>query len=164
MRLNLKDIIEVPGKSVPFECVIEPELISFDSIAEFKSAPKASGRVSNKAGVLVLEGVMDADTLCICDRCGEEFDKTMHLDLEAVIGEKADEDDPDIFPIYGDEADLDEIISTLFILGMDSKVLCREDCKGLCPTCGKNLNHGPCECRKEKDPRFAVLEQLLDKE
>ena len=62
MRLNLKDIIEVPGKSVPFECVIEPELISFDSIAEFKSTPKASGRVSNKAGVLVLEGVMDADT------------------------------------------------------------------------------------------------------
>ena len=164
MRLNLKDIIEVPGKSVPFECVIEPELISFDSIAEFKSTPKASGRVSNKAGVLVLEGVMDADTLCICDRCGEEFDKTMHLDLEAVIGENADEDDPDIFPIYGDEADLDEIISTLFILGMDSKVLCREDCKGLCPTCGTNLNHGPCECRKEKDPRFAVLEQLLDKE
>ena len=56
MRLNLKDIIEVPGKSVPFECIIEPELISFDSIAEFKGAPKVSGRVSNKAGVLLLEG------------------------------------------------------------------------------------------------------------
>ena len=164
MRLNLKDIIEVPGKSVPFECIIEPELISFNSIAEFKCAPKASGRVSNKAGVLLLEGVMDTDTVCICDRCGEEFESATRLDLEAVIGENADEDDPDIFPLYGDEADLDEIISTLFILGMDTKMLCREDCKGLCPNCGKNLNYGPCECRKEKDPRFAVLEQLLDKE
>ena len=39
-----------------------------------------------------------------------------------------------------------------------------EDCKGLCSTCGKNLNLGPCGCRKQIDPRFAVLEQLLDKE
>ena len=50
-----------------------------------------------------------------------------------------------------------------FILDMDMKFLCREDCKGLCSTCGKNLNLGPCGCRKEIDPRFAVLEQLLDK-
>ena len=56
------------------------------------------------------------------------------------------------------------ILSTLFILDMDSKFLCREDCKGLCPKCGKNLNLGPCGCGKETDPRFAVLEQLLDKD
>ena len=42
-------------------------------------------------------------------------------------------------------------------------LLRREDCKGLCPSCGKNLNLGPCACRKPVDPRFAVLEQLLDK-
>ena len=47
---------------------------------------------------------------------------------------------------------------------METKFLCSEDCKGLCPRCGKNLNLGPCGCRKEPDPRFAVLEQLLDKE
>ena len=58
---------------------------------------------------------------------------------------------------------MDEILSSLFILDMETKFLCREDCKGLCPTCGKNLNLGPCGCRKSLDPRFAVLEQLLDK-
>jgi uncharacterized protein len=46
---------------------------------------------------------------------------------------------------------------------METKFLCREDCKGLCARCGKNLNLGPCGCGKEIDPRFAVLEQLLDK-
>ena len=49
------------------------------------------------------------------------------------------------------------------IMDMDMKVLCSEECKGLCPVCGKNLNLGPCGCRKQPDPRFAVLEQLLDK-
>ena len=44
---------------------------------------------------------------------------------------------------------------------MDSKFLCKEDCKGLCPDCGKNLNLGPCGCRKKNDPRFAVLEQTF---
>ena len=58
--------------------------------------------------------------------------------------------------------DVEDILRTLFVLGMETKFLCRPDCKGLCPTCGKNLNEGPCNCKKEMDPRMAVLEQLLD--
>ena len=50
-----------------------------------------------------------------------------------------------------------------FVLGMDSQLLCSPDCKGICFRCGKNLNEGPCGCRKEPDSRFAVLQQLLDK-
>ena len=46
---------------------------------------------------------------------------------------------------------------------MDQKLLCREDCKGLCFRCGKNLNEGPCDCKSEPDSRFAVLQQLLDR-
>ena len=61
------------------------------------------------------------------------------------------------------EDNLDEILETSLILDMETKFRCREDCKGLCDTCGANLNLGPCGCRKPRDPRFAVLEQLLDK-
>ena len=50
------------------------------------------------------------------------------------------------------------------VLDMDTKSLCRPDCAGLCDTCGANLNLGPCSCRKQRDPRLAVLEQLLDKQ
>ena len=45
---------------------------------------------------------------------------------------------------------------------MDSRFLCREDCKGLCPKCGKDLNDGPCKCGEDQDPRLAVLAQLLE--
>jgi len=49
------------------------------------------------------------------------------------------------------------------VLNMDSKLLCKPDCKGLCCRCGKNLNRESCTCQKELDPRFAALKQLLEK-
>ena len=54
-------------------------------------------------------------------------------------------------------------VDAVFVLNFDSKLLCKPDCKGLCCRCGKNLNDGPCDCRKEPDSRFAALQQLLNK-
>ena len=125
--------------------------------------PYAEGRVFNEAGILRLTGTLTAEMICLCDRCGEEFESLKEMELDATIVEENPEDDPSLFVLEGNEIDLDEILSTLFILDMETKFLCKEDCKGLCPTCGKNLNLGPCGCRKPIDPRFAVLEQLLDK-
>ena len=166
MKLNLREIIAIPGSSVDFACELETEGLDFPSIVRYVSAPSAEGRVFNEAGVLRLSGEIRTELLCVCDRCAGEFETAKRTPLSAVIVEKNDDnaDDPELFFLDGDEIDLGEILSTLFILDMDTKFLCREDCKGLCPRCGKNLNHGECGCGKEKDPRFAVLEQLLDKE
>ena len=166
MKLSLREIIEVPGKGVDFSCDLETEDLLFPSIVRYLTAPHAEGRVFNEAGVLRMEGEIRTELLCLCDRCAGEFESTKMTPLSAVIVEKNDDnaDDPELFFLDGDEIDLDEILSTLFILSMDTKFLCREDCKGLCPKCGRNLNLGPCGCGKELDPRFAVLEQLLDKD
>ena len=126
--------------------------------------PYAHGRVFNEAGILRLIGEVEAEMVCFCDRCGREFESTKITEVDAVLTAEEQDDNVDLFPLDGDAVDLDEVLSTCFILDMETKFLCREDCKGLCPTCGKNLNLGPCGCRKQVDPRFAVLEQLLDKE
>ena len=165
MRLNLREIIEIPGGSIPFECELDTENLDFPAVKAYVSKPHAVGRVYNEAGVLNLSGEISADMRCICDRCGTEFDSTKTTALHATIAEEDDDgENPELFLLDGDEIDLDEILSTCFILDMETKFLCREDCKGLCSRCGKNLNLGPCGCRKEIDPRFAVLEQLLDKD
>ena len=166
MKLNLREIIEIPGGSVAFSRELATEGLDFPAIVRYISAPHAEGRVYNEAGVLRLEGEIRSKLLCICDRCASEFETTKTTPLSAVIVEEDEDnaDDPELFFLTGDEIDLDEILSTLFILDMDTKFLCREDCRGLCPDCGKNLNLGPCGCGKEIDPRFAVLEQLLDKD
>ena len=163
MRLNLSAIIEMPGGSVPFECELETEGLDFPSVRAYPRKPYAEGRVFNEAGILRLTGTLTAEMICLCDRCGEEFESLKEMALDATIVEENPEDDPSLFVLEGNEIDLDEILSTLFILDMETKFLCKEDCKGLCPTCGKNLSLGPCGCRKPIDPRFAVLEQLLDK-
>ena len=102
----------------------------------------------------------------ICDRCAGEFHRKVEFPIDVcLVTELHNEENEDewVFPLEGDSADLDDIVRTVFVLNLDSKLLCREDCKGLCPQCGKNLNDGPCGCRKELDPRFAALRQLLEK-
>ena len=163
MRLNLSAIIEIPGGSVPFDTELDVEGLDFPAIRAYLSKPRAVGRVVNEAGVLRAEGELTAELLCVCDRCGAEFTKTKRTRLHATIVDADDGENPELFLLQGTEVDLDEILVTNFVLDMDSKFLCREDCRGLCPTCGKNLHLGPCGCGKESDPRFAVLEQLLDK-
>lgn len=163
MRLNLREIIEIPGGRLPFECELDTDNLDYPSITEYKTKPLAVGEVYNQAGILRLVGTITAELLCTCDRCGTEFESVKETDINAVIVEENPEDDPTLFTLEGDEIDLSDILETCFILDMETKFLCQEDCKGLCSSCGKNLNLGPCECRKPIDPRFAVLEQLLDK-
>ena len=164
MRLDLREILYVPGASIPFACELDTERLDFPSVKAYRAAPRAEGRVYNEAGVLHLEGTLTAEMLCVCDRCGAEFESVKEVPLDATIVEEESEEFPELFVLNGNEIDLDEILETSLILDMETKFLCREDCKGLCPSCGKNLNLGPCGCRKQIDPRFAVLEQLLDKE
>ena len=163
MILELRDIIERPGGSVPFVCELDTERLSFPAVDAYRSPPRAEGTVTNSAGALTLRGVLTADLVCRCDRCTALFDTRRVLTLELPIAaDLQDEDNPDIFPLNGDALDLSELLETCFILDMDSKFLCREDCAGLCERCGANLNDGPCACPAEYDPRLAVLQQLLD--
>ena len=78
--------------------------------------------------------------------------------------ELEDEDSDDILLLEDGAVDLGDLARTVFILEMDTKTLCSEDCKGICPGCGVDLNQGTCTCKKEVDPRLAVLAKLLDKD
>lgn len=163
MLLDLHEIIDMPGASAPFSCDLETDRLYFPSVTGFVSPPHAEGRVVNNAGALSLQGEIRAKMLCVCDRCGEQFETEKVVELDVPLAaELEDEENPDIFLIENNELDLDDVLGTCFILDMDAKLLCREDCKGLCERCGANLNHGPCSCGPEIDPRMAVLGQLLD--
>lgn len=164
MRINLSEIIEMPGSTLPFKCELNIERISLPSIKEFVGVPFAEGKIINTAGALSLVGTLKASMICICDRCAAQYqcDREFPLNVK-LAADLTDEDNPDIFPIDGNELDLSDVLENCFISQIDTKFLCKEDCAGLCSRCGKNLNDGPCDCKKEIDPRLAVLGQLLDK-
>ena len=131
----------------------------------FAHPVRASGAVRNMADALLLEGTAETTLELACDRCLKPFSQELTLPVSMLLAEELeDEENDEIVLLENGEADLDEIFTTALVLSMDAKHVCSEDCKGLCPTCGANLNDGPCGCRKEIDPRLAALAQLLDKE
>ena len=166
MRLGLSQIIDRPGESVSFSAVVDLSDLQYGTSFPVTEPVLASGTVRNTAGVLVMKGLITTCIHGVCDRCTAEFDREMEISIDAVlVTELANEENEDewVFTLEGDSADLDDIVRTVFVLNMDSKLLCSDDCKGLCCGCGKNLNHEACSCEKEIDPRLAALKQLLNK-
>lgn len=164
MLLRLSKIIETPNSVVPFETSLDLHDMQFGGSCPVQEPVSAKGTVRNTAGVLLLEAVLETVLHGICDRCASEFTRSVSYPVRAVLTtelENEDEADEWIFLLEDDTADLDDILTTAFVLNMDSKLLCKPSCKGLCFRCGKDLNDGPCSCRPEADPRLAVLGQLL---
>ena len=166
MLLGLSQIIDRPGASVPFSVSVDLSDLCYGVSYPVSEPVLAEGNVRNTAGVLVMQGSIATTIHGICDRCASEFHRKVEFPIDIVLVTKLESEENEdewVFPLEGDSADLDDIVRTVFVLNLDSKLLCKEDCKGLCPQCGKNLNDGPCNCRKELDPRFAALKQLLEK-
>ena len=166
MLLGLSKIIDCPGASLPFNVSVDLSDLCYGVSYPVTEPVLASGTVRNTAGVLMMKGELTTTIHGTCDRCASPFDREIHFPINVVlVTELADEENEDewVFPLEGDSADLDDIVRTVFVLNLDSKLLCKEDCKGLCHRCGKNLKGGPCNCQKELDPRFAALKQLLEK-
>ena len=123
-----------------------------------------------RAGMeLFFNGSLKARTGAVCARCAEEFDATSDRPFRFVLSPKAVGygDDPlraeDLeFSLYeGDQVDLSPLIREQVLLALPTRPLCQEDCRGLCPHCGANLNHTQCGCRVETfDPRLEALRSL----
>ena len=166
MLLELRKILANPGTSVPFETSLDLRDMAFGSCRPVTEAVLAKGQVRNTAGVMELTGEVTTTLHAVCDRCTTAFTRAVRFPFEAVLvsDEVTDSyENPWVFELVDGCADLDDIVTTAFVLNMPSQLLCRPDCKGLCFRCGANLNLGPCDCKPEPDPRFAALQQLLDK-
>ena len=166
MLLGLSKIIDCPGQSVSFSDSIDLSDLQYGTCNPVCEPVLASGTVRNTAGVLMMQGLITTTIHGVCDRCTEPFTRDVEIPINVVlVTELADEENEDegVFNLVGDSADLEDIVRTVFVLNMDSRLLCSEDCKGVCGGCGKNLNHEACVCQKEIDPRLAALQQLLKK-
>ena len=166
MLLGLSKIIDCPGASVPFSASVDLSDLRYGESYPVTEPVQASGTVRNTAGVLMMTGSLRTTIHGVCDRCAADFERFVEFPIDVVlVTELSNEENEDewVFHLEADAADLEDIVRTVFVLNLDSKLLCSEDCKGLCCRCGKNLNEGPCSCQKEIDPRFAALKQLLEK-
>ncbi len=165
MRLDLHELIASPGKKLDFAFELDTADLTFDGVLEFLTPVTVKGVIENHAGLITLTGAIETDILCQCARCLKEFPTRFRRETAAYLTEELeDEDNEDYYLLEDGVADLEEIARDALILNFEPRLLCRDDCKGLCPKCGKDLNEGPCGCGEDPDPRMAALRQLLEKE
>lgn len=165
MRLDLRDIIHIPGTRKEFSYELDLSGYQFYGEHPFDRSVRVSGEVRNMAGALQLTGEAATVLDTRCDRCLKPITVELNVPVETLLAEELanGEESDEIVLLDKGQVDLDEIFTTACVLSLEGKHLCSEECKGLCPTCGKDLNEGPCNCGKEPDPRLAVLAKLLDK-
>mgnify|MGYP002231696055 CR=1 FL=1 len=102
-----------------------------------------------------------------CDRCLEEVSTEIPLEIERKLDMKLTDEDrvndlDESSYLTGMDLDVDQLVYLEVLMSWPLKVLCREDCKGICSQCGKNLNDGPCGCVEEpKDPRMAAISDIF---
>ena len=164
MLLNVKPILHTPGKRLDFQFELDLSDMEFSGRYPISRPVAVSGEVRNTAGILELTLNARSTLDAVCDRCGKAFVQEKDVLFACMLAEELQNEENDEIVLLEDGmVDVGDLARTAFILDMDTKTLCSEDCKGLCPRCGADLNLGPCSCKKETDPRMAVLAKLLEK-
>jgi uncharacterized protein len=100
-----------------------------------------------------------------CRRCLTPVQTPLQVEIGALFTQDPDaQDDPDSYPVAPDATDVDvtPAVREELVLAAPRYVVCRDDCKGICPQCGKDLNAGPCDCAPVTDARWQPLKALKD--
>lgn len=162
MKLQVEEALKEVGKSFPFsfECPAA-ELGEVDDLPWKDATVVVDGAYWFDGNHMVYRGTIKTTGMYTCSRCLSPVSVDRNETLSEVYGTEAELPE-DVLPYNGEYIDLTETIRETLILSEPMRVLCRPDCKGLCPQCGANLNDGPCSCPTDKiDPRLEVLAQFL---
>ena len=172
MKLDLRPLL-AGDRILTFDYDLPLDIDSEDTASYlygvgFPSPMKVKGDITNTAGYMRMTLSMSVDYITECARCLSKVNGTFSLDLEKTVATReqlsdVDEYRLDDYAIIEDGfLDMDEQLREQLEMEFPMRHLCREDCKGLCPKCGKNLNEGECGCdTKEIDPRMEPLRKLL---
>jgi uncharacterized protein len=138
---------------------------------KLEELPLVSGRATRAGQDIRLRGEIKSKISAPCDRCLSEVIIPIDIPFDLFYAPADSGDDYDSerellerdldFAIYeNDQIDLDELVLEQLELSLPSRVLCREECRGLCPQCGADLNVEQCDCKPQIDPRWQALAEL----
>ena len=146
MKINLKQLFNITGESKDIRCSIPEDELSDIRGYSFASPIEVNGRIYNKADVVYLDYSVDFTLSLVCDRCLKEFEKSYHFDFSHIVVPSVSVDNDEYIVAEGESIELNDIAVTDLLLQLPTKILCKEDCKGLCMVCGCDLNESQCNC------------------
>lgn len=163
MTLDLRRVFATENSRFETDGTLDMSDVDFASGFPLKKPVCYHVLVSNTASVVTLKLDIDFEYSAPCDRCGTPASESHTVTIEKSLAVSLQRQESDTIIVVPDmQLEVDELVYTEVILNLPGKHLCKEDCKGLCMKCGKNLNEGDCGCDlSEPDPRFEKLRELL---
>ena len=163
MIIDLKKIFSTGKQSEKIECELKLDR-SMGNVTLTGNTVRVSGELKSMAGDAQLNMTLVYTLTAYCDRCGGDVQMHEELSQQHILSRSLHGgEDADLYiPLHDDKLCLDELIYDDILLNLPGKILCEDDCRGLCTVCGINLNQGNCECSTERvDPRLEALKQFL---
>jgi len=168
MLLNLSDVLTSEGKQVHEDA--ELEMTSFESrLGKFEileKSPVSFTFTNIDDGKAQAEGNVSLKLKAECDRCLAEVPVILNLSFKRVLASPdvtaEEEEMDDLSFMEGYHLNVETFVYNEILGNWPAKILCREDCKGICPVCGQNLNQGECGCDTfVPDPRMAAIQDIF---
>ncbi len=136
---------------------------SLNGVFPFTTPVSLKGFIKNTSGIVQLEAEIKFSLDIVCDRCAENARLDFEIPMVHGLVSSLNNDETDDYILVEDmKLDIRQLTLENIYLALPVKLLCKEDCKGVCFKCGANLNEGPCSCKKDIDPRLEALLGLLD--
>ena len=170
MTIDISNVVKSINKEVSEEVSIE--LSSFESrLGDFpilQKSPVVLTVTNQENKTVFIRGSVDVTLSIPCGRCLEEVPTQICFDIDKKLtieeGGLLDEEMEETDYLIGFELDVDKLVYAEILVNWPMKVLCKEDCEGICKVCGANLNKGDCGCqRTELDPRMAAIQDIFSK-
>lgn len=149
MLLNVYEAKAKQGQKVNFNLSFDLNQSILDGReCQFLSPVKVEGSFLYQNEKLFLDCFATVKLLCKCDNCGDEFEKVLHFPINEVFVENYNSHSCEDYIINQASIILDEPLKDNLLFNLSTRILCKQDCKGLCPICGKNKNYSSCNCEQ----------------
>ena len=165
MLLDLKPLFAGSRDTLSVEYEMDLSEFEFLGVKPFRSPVTINGKIVSRAGIVESQLDCKVEYFGNCDRCFTPVKKEYSFKIARTIVQSLENDENDEITVVPDmQLDLDDFCYAEIVMSLPTKLLCKEDCRGLCPDCGCDLNEGECNCsKKEVDPRLSALAELLKK-
>ncbi len=163
MLIDLEPVFNNEGFELSFDYPLDISGVEYNADYPFVKPVRVKGSVANQTGIVKLNAAAHIDMNCRCDRCAGDVGLNIRVPVNRILVRQLNDEANDEFMVVQDiRLNLDPIVTEEIFLTLPSKILCKPDCLGLCPVCGKNRNDGPCGCVKRGDPRLEELKKYFE--
>ena len=164
MILDIGRALSNPGVEYPFSLTASEMPVDGDDLIPEDVC--LTGVMIGAGESVMVRGDLEVLVSVQCARCLKPLKVPVSASFDEVYAREVDPEDPEKLAYTGSSLDVSEQVLAALVLNMPMRFLCREECPGLCPSCGADLNRGPCSCQKELPQQhpFSALPSLLTKD